>query len=185
MDDGESEADDPLLGLPDGDWDSSRSPIAVTEEFSAHSGIGAIGHWTWALALSLTSWFLRMPVSEAAAQPDASVLWIGIEAFLVMTFLWGIESLAVAMLPMRFLDGPKVKAWNRPVWAALIFAGVFATVHVLLTPTAGYMGQTTEEVTWDVLIVFAIFGAFSLAVWAYFRYRPARWNSGSGVHPSR
>lgn len=133
------------------------------------------GNWTWALFISLASWFFRMPVSEMAAQPDASVLWIGLEAFLVMTFLWGVETLAVAMLPMRFLDGPKVKAWNRYVWGALLFAGVFITVHVLLTPTSGYVGQSTEEVTVDVLVVFAIFCAVSLGTWAYFRYRPPRW----------
>ena len=132
-------------------------------------------NWTWALAVSLTSWFLRMPVSEAAAQPDASVLWIGLEAFLVMTFLWGVETLAVAMLPMRFMDGPKVKACNRWVWAALLFAGVFITVHVLLTPTSGYVGQTETEVAIDVLVVFLVFCAVSVAVWAYFRYRPERW----------
>ncbi len=132
-------------------------------------------NWTWALAISLAAWFFRMPVSEAAAEPGASMLWIGLEAFLVMTFLWGIETVAVAMLPMRFLDGPKVKAWNRAVWAALLFAGVFATVHVLLTPTAGYVGQTETEVAIDVLLVFGIFCAISVAVWAYFRYRPERW----------
>jgi hypothetical protein len=132
-------------------------------------------NWTWALAVSLASWFFRMPVSEAAAQPDASLLWIGLEAFLVMTFLWGVETLAVAMLPMRFLDGPKVKAWNRWVWAALLFAGVFITVHVLLAPTSGYVGQTETEVAMDVVVVFLVFCAVSVATWAYFRYRPVRW----------
>jgi hypothetical protein len=132
-------------------------------------------NWTWALAISLASWFLRLRVSEIAAEPDASVLWIGLEAFLVMTFLWGVETLAVAMLPMRFMDGPKVKAWNRWVWAALLFAGVFTTVHVLLVPTSGYVGQTETEVALDVLVVFLVFCAISVATWAYFRYRPARW----------
>ena len=132
-------------------------------------------NWTWALAVSLASWFFRMPVSEAAAQPDASLLWIGLEAFLVMTFLWGVETLAVAMLPMRFMDGPKVRAWNRWVWGALLFAGVFITVHVLLAPTSGYVGQTETEVAVDVVVVFLVFCAISVAVWAYFRYRPERW----------
>jgi hypothetical protein len=132
-------------------------------------------NWTWALAISLASWFFRVPVSEIAAEPDASVLWIGLEAFLVMTFLWGVETLAVAMLPMRFLDGPKVRAWNRWAWAALLFAGVFITVHVLLTPTSGYVGQTETEVAVDVLVVFLVFCAVSVATWAYFRYRPERW----------
>jgi hypothetical protein len=33
---------------------------------------------------------------------------MGLEVSLALTFLWGIEGLAVAMLPMRFLDGRKV-----------------------------------------------------------------------------
>jgi hypothetical protein len=164
-----------VLGIQPGYFYGALAGLAFASVLNQKTqGRLVAANWTWALAISVASWFLRMPVSEAAAQPDANVAWIGVEAFLVMTFLWGIESLAVAMLPMRFLDGPKVKAWNRPVWAALLFVGVFATVHVLLTPTSGYVGQTSEEVTWDVLVVFMIFGAFSLAVWAYFRYRPRR-----------
>jgi hypothetical protein len=132
-------------------------------------------NWTWALFLSLAAWFARIPVSEAAAQPDANVWWIGLEAGLVITFLWGVESLVVAMLPMRFLDGPKVRAWSRTAWLALLFVGILCVVHVLLAPTAGYVGHTTGEVTVGVLVIFVIFGAVSVATWAYFRYRPERW----------
>lgn len=132
-------------------------------------------NWIWAFAISVAAWFARMPVSEAAAQPDASAWWIGLEAGLVLTFLWGIENLVVAMLPMRFLDGPKVRAWSRPAWGALLFLGIFAVVHVLLSPNSGYVGHTTNEVTIGVLVIFAIFGAVSVATWAYFRYRPRHW----------
>ncbi len=132
-------------------------------------------NWTWALFLSLAAWFARIPVAEAAAQPDASVWWIGLEAGLVITFLWGVESLVVAMLPMRFLDGPKVRAWSRTAWLALLFVGILCVVHVLLAPTSGYVGHTTGEVTVGVIVIFLIFGAISVGVWAYFRYRPERW----------
>jgi diacylglycerol kinase len=132
-------------------------------------------NWVWALILSVGAWFLRIPVSEAAAQPDASVWWIGVEACLVLVFLWGIEGLVVAMLPMRFLDGRKVIDWNRVVWSILMFLGVFAAVHVLLSPTSGYVGHTTGEVTVGVVVLFLIFGAISVGIWAYFRYRPERW----------
>lgn len=132
-------------------------------------------NWSWALVLSIAAWFAHMRVSELAAQPDAGAWWIGLEACLVLMFLWGIESVAVAMLPMRFLDGRKVIDWNRVVWAALMFVGVFATVHILLAPNSGYVGQTTEEVTFGVLLLFGIAGAISVGFWAYFRYRPPRW----------
>lgn len=131
-------------------------------------------NWTWALALSVAAWFARIPVSEAAAQPGASAWWIGLEAGLVLTFLWGIESLVVAMLPMRFLDGPKVRAWSKPAWAVLLFLGIFSVVHILLSPSAGYVGHTTEEVTMGVLVVLAVFAAVSVGTWSYFRYRPPR-----------
>jgi hypothetical protein len=141
----------------------------------ADQGKFTAANWVWALILSVGAWLLRMPVSEAAARPDASVWWIGVEACLVLVFLWGIEGLVVAMLPMRFLDGRKVVDWNRVVWSILIFLGVFAAVHVLLTPSSGYVGHTTGEVTVGVVVLFLIFGAISVGAWAYFRYRPERW----------
>ena len=131
-------------------------------------------NWGFSLALAVGAWFARSPVAEAAAQPDASVWWIGVEVCLALIFLWGIESLAVAMLPMRFLDGRKVIEWNRPVWAVLMFLGAFVTVHVLLSAGSGYVGQTGEQVRFAVLALFLAFGAFSVALWGYFRYRPAR-----------
>ncbi|HJV09806.1 MAG TPA: FGLLP motif-containing membrane protein [Acidimicrobiales bacterium] len=132
-------------------------------------------NWIWAFALSVAAWFARIPVSDAAAQPGASAWWIGLEAGLGLTFLWGIENLVVAMLPMRFLDGPKVRAWSKPAWAALLFLGIFGVVHVLLAPNAGYVGHTTGEVTIGVLVIFTIFGLISVGTWAYFRYRPEHW----------
>jgi hypothetical protein len=132
-------------------------------------------NWLFSLVLALGAWYGRVPVAEAAAQPGASVWWMGAEVCLALIFLWGIESLAVAMLPMRFLDGRKVVNWNRPTWAVLMFLGLFATVHVLLSANSGYVGHTGAQVRFGVIVLFAAFGAFSVAVWAYFRYRPARW----------
>ena len=133
-------------------------------------------NWVFALVISVAAFFLRAPVADAASKPHASVWWIGLEACLVLIFLWGIEGLAVAMLPMRFLDGRKVIDWNRAVWAVLMFVGVFSVVHVLLTPTSGYVGHTTGQVTVGVVVLFVIFGAISVGLWAYFRYRPERMN---------
>jgi hypothetical protein len=137
-------------------------------------------NWIFALALSVGAFFLRTPVAHAAARPHASVWWIGLEAALVLIFLWGVEGMAVAMLPMRFLDGRKIIDWNRVVWALLMFLGVFATVHVLLSPSSGYVGHTTKQVAIGVAVLFAVFGALSVAMWSYFRFRPDRWNRNPG-----
>jgi hypothetical protein len=136
-------------------------------------------NWLFALVVSVAAWFLRIPVAHAAAQPHAGTWWIGLEACLVLIFLWGVEGLAVAMLPMRFLDGREVIDWSRAAWAVLMFLGLFATVHVLLSPNSGYVGHTTGQVAIGVVILFAIFGAISVGLWAYFRYRP------QGLRPQR
>ena len=131
-------------------------------------------NWLFSLIISVGAFFLRAPVSAAAAEPGANIWWIGLEICLAMIFLWGVEGLAVAMLPMRFLDGRKVLRWSKPAWAVLFFLGIFATVHVLLRPGSGYVGET-NAVSIGVLALFALFGVISVSLWAYFRFRPQRW----------
>jgi hypothetical protein len=132
-------------------------------------------NWVFSLAISVGAFFLRVPVSAVAAETGSSIWWIGVEICLGLIFLWGIEGLAVGMLPMRFLDGRKVMQWSKPAWAALFFLGVFATVHVLLKPGSGYVGSTSDTVRFSVLVLFTLFGVGSVAFWAYFRFRPKRW----------
>jgi hypothetical protein len=132
-------------------------------------------NWVFSLLVSVGAWFARIPVSHAAARPGANIWWIGLEICLAMIFLWGVEGLAVAMLPLRFLDGRKVLRWNRAVWAVLFFVGLFATFEVLLAPGSGYVGQTSGAVKIGVMALYAAFGLMSVGFWAYFRYRPQRW----------
>jgi hypothetical protein len=132
-------------------------------------------NWVFSLVVSVGAFFVRAPVAAAASRPGASVWWIGLEVCLSLIFLWGVEGLAVAMLPMRFLDGRKVYRWNKAAWAALFFLGIFATVHVLLRPGSGYVGSTSGHVTIGVMTLFVAFGLLSVGLWAFFRFRPQRW----------
>jgi len=132
-------------------------------------------NWLFSLAISVGAFFLRVPVSAAAAEGGRSIWWIGLEICLALIFLWGVEGLVVAMLPMKFLDGRKVFRWSRTAWTVLFFLGIFATVHVLLRPGSGYVGSTSGEVSIGVMVLFAVFGLVSVGLWAYFRFRPARW----------
>ena len=131
-------------------------------------------NWLFSLAVSVCAFFLRAPVSAAADGPDPSLWLIGLEACLALIFLWGVEGLAVAMLPMKFLDGRKVMGWSRLAWVGLFFLGLFATIHALLAPGSGYVGETSGGVSIGVMILYGIFGIGSIGFWAYFRFRPER-----------
>jgi hypothetical protein len=75
---------------------------------------------------------------------------------------------------MRFLDGCRVKEWNRMVWALLFAFAIFVTVQVLLQPGSGYVGHSSTPAKLAVFALYLLFGLATLAFWAYFRYRPAR-----------
>ena len=127
------------------------------------------------LGVSVLAWAARVPVSAATSEPGASVWLVALESCLGAIFLLGLESIVVGLLPMRFLDGGRVREWSGAAWAVLFAVGLFALVHVLLSPGSGYVGHTSGEVTIAVIVLYVIFGAVSVAFWAYFRYRPERW----------
>ncbi|HTJ74092.1 MAG TPA: hypothetical protein VL337_01900, partial [Acidimicrobiales bacterium] len=164
-----------LLHFQPGYFYGALAGLAFASALSKRTeGQVSAANWSFALLISVGAFLARTPVAHAAARPGASAWWIGAEAGLVLVFLWGVEGLVVAMLPMRFLAGRKVIEWNRAVWGILLFLGLFATVHVLLSPTSGYVGHTSGEVAIGVTILFLVFGAISVGLWAYFRYRPER-----------
>ncbi len=94
-----------------------------------------------------------------------------LQAAAVTVVVAGLENAVFAMLPLRFLPGSVVLAWNRVVWAALLGVGIFGFAHVLLNPTAGYLGDTTRTPFLTMLILLIGFGIASVAFWAYFRFR--------------
>jgi len=124
-----------------------------------------------ALVVCGLAWWARVPVSAAAARPGAGVWLYALEACLVAVFLLGIESVAVGLLPMRFLDGRKVAGWSRAAWVALFGLALFAVVHVLLVPGSGYVNRTSNATELSVVLLYAAFGLASVAFWAYFRFR--------------
>jgi hypothetical protein len=126
-------------------------------------------------AVCLGAWFLRVPVSNAARHANPSVVILILEAALGGIFLFGLESLIVDLLPMRFLDGSRIKAWKRTVWAALFLFGLFTLVHVLIIPGSGYVGVSDElRLRIVVIALYLFFGLVSIGFWAYFRFREPR-----------
>ncbi len=126
------------------------------------------------LGLSVVTWLAMMPVSAAAAESGKTLSIILVENILAGIFWAALDSLVIAMLPLRLLQGAKVVGWSRAAWAGLYAVTLLAFVHILLRPSTGYVSNTSASPTNVVIGLFAGFAVFSFAFWGYFRFRPAR-----------
>jgi hypothetical protein len=140
------------------------------------------------LIIALVAWGARAPVAAAAAREGAGFWVVVADACLATIFVAGLTTLVFSLIPLRFLEGTKVTRWSRAAWVGLFASGLFAFVHILLQPSSGYVGHTQSNRKWVVIALFVGFGLFSIAFWAYFRFRPARTHLdrapvGSGRRP--
>ena len=141
--------------------------LALRDEARAHV-------WTavWMLGISLAAW-LALPVVDRnfSAQPLLDVL---LSTALATIFVAGLEGLLFELVPLRFLRGEVVFAWRKSVWAILFLIAAFLFVWIMLQPQVGYLGSTRTSPLIPAIILFCTFGLFSVAFWAYFRFRPER-----------
>jgi len=95
------------------------------------------------------------------------VLEMTLAAFMVA----GLEGVVFGLLPMRFLPGEPLYAWNRLLWGALLGLGAFAFFHVLINPASGYLADTSRTPLLTVVALLVGFSVVSVAFWAWFRFR--------------
>lgn len=126
------------------------------------------------MVLAILAWIARVPVSGAAMGPDVGFWTVVLESALCGAFVIGLESTVVGLLPMRFLDGSRIKEWSRWGWGALFGFSILVTVQVLLQPGSGYVGHSSTPAKLTVILLYVAFGLGTYAFWAYFRYRPVR-----------
>lgn len=127
------------------------------------------------LLAALVAWILLAFLRGSGSQPG-DLFPVLLEAAMVTVVVAGLENAVFAMLPLRFMPGAAVYAWDRRVWAALMALGLFGFAHVLLNPAeeAGYLADTTRTSFFTLILLLAAFGIASVLFWAYFRFRPAR-----------
>jgi hypothetical protein len=122
------------------------------------------------LLIALSMWFVWVPVSHAAARPGAGFWVVAAEAALGGTFMAGLSSLVVGLIPLRELDGSKLKSWSTAGWVAVYLLGVYAYVQLILRPAAA-SGPDPHGQMWKALVAAGVFAALSITFWAYFRFR--------------
>lgn len=123
------------------------------------------------IALALAFWALRTPLSTETMRRPA-FLGLVAESALAGAFVLGLESVIVGMLPMRFLDGSRIRAWSQVAWLVLFGVGLLVLVEVLFQPGSGYVGHTSTAGKISVAVLYVVFAGMSVGLWAYFRFRP-------------
>ena len=141
--------------------------VQRTEEGRAEGIAAAVS-----LVVALCAWVLLAFLGGGGVSDPffAAVL----QAATVTVVVAGLENAVFGMLPLRFLPGSVVREWNRWVWLAILGIGVFGFAHVLLNPSAGYMGDTTRTSFLTMVVLLVGFGLASLLFWAWFRFRPRK-----------
>jgi hypothetical protein len=119
------------------------------------------------LAAAVAAFLLRVPVHDAVAR-DGGVALALLDTVLAAVFAAGIEANVIGLLPVSFMPGDAVMTWSRPAWAAAFGISVFAFLHAL---SAAAGGATTGASVRTAAALFGVFGAVSVAFWAYFRRR--------------
>jgi hypothetical protein len=135
------------------------------------------------LAVSVVAWLALQPVAAAARQTGTGLGSILAENVLGGVFWAALDTLVIALLPLRLLEGAKIVGWSRRVWIVLYGLVLLAFVHILLRPGTGYVSNTTTSPAAVVIGLFVGFAVFSFAFWGYFRFRSTGPGPGSGSGP--
>lgn len=126
------------------------------------------------VALGALAWVAWLPVDDRMGTGRPGFGLLVLDATLVGVVVASIESLLFGMLPMTFLDGGKVVGWRRGVWMLLEALGAFAMMMIVMHPEAGLVDTATDASVFSMVVLFAVFGALSLAFWGWFRRRRRR-----------
>ncbi|MEO9015661.1 MAG: hypothetical protein ABI275_10105, partial [Terrimesophilobacter sp.] len=123
----------------------------------------------YAVAISIGSWFA---FSQLTAVLPAEPGFVGV--FVLETLsafsVAGFASLPIALLPLAVLDGGKLFAWRKLVWAAGYAAALFIFLMILLPLPSSWGTVSTPLTLW--LSLYIGFGVFAVLFWGYFRLRP-------------
>lgn len=146
-----------------------RNSLARDEE-----GRLAAGTTLCLLLVCLAAWFARAAISDLAVRPDAGFVILTVEAALAGIVLVGLESLTIGLIPLRALNGRKIADWSFAAWMVVFSITAAAFVHILLTPSSGYVSPLQGRSGIIFLSMAGLLAAGAVAFWAYFQFREPR-----------
>ena len=146
--------------------------VVFRRELMAAVEGGSIALASWVtLGVSVAAWILWIPV-ESLTAPGAPFIAFVAENFLVLVFVLGLEALLFGLLPLQFLEGERLFAWNRRRWFAIWALSAFLALQVLINPSS--RGRFVVSGEAGVAIWIALFVGFvglTAGLWLWFRLR--------------
>jgi len=120
------------------------------------------------LVVSLLAWLLLLvlrPVAESSG-----TWWLQMLDVVVVTiFVAGLEGVFYAMIPITFMDGAVVMAWNKLAWALIFGTATFLFWHLLLNQNDSYLAALQQTRVKVALSLVLLYGALTLATWLFFK----------------
>ena len=147
--------------------------VEVRKLTAAYEGRAVLIGSAFVLVLSLLAWIVWEPIRVAVDKGHASWLMLALDSTLSIVVILGLEAIVFGLLPMKFLDGGRLRRWNLWAWGVTYATGVFFFVFLLVLDTQP-LANTAQHLhaVVTVITLFGAFAVFSIAFWAYFRYRP-------------
>ncbi len=136
----------------------------------------------FALAFAAIAWIgysILAPIADGA--PGNLPLVFTSEFFSAIT-IEGISSLPIALLPLLALDGRKLFAWRRWVWAVGYVVGLAAFAIVMFTIPDSWGAIGGDFGKW--VLLFVIFGVVAVAVWVINAVVTRRSSEGASGPPA-
>jgi DNA-directed RNA polymerase subunit RPC12/RpoP len=117
------------------------------------------------------------------ASKEGGGFWMALaDGILVGIFVVGLEGLLFSFMPLTFMDGAKVAAWNRAVCATLLFVISFLFFWILIyKDKEGELAEAAGDMEFVMIWgMMALFLTLSGLTWLYFRrrYKPVQVESG-------
>jgi hypothetical protein len=150
------------------------SYVATRKLTRAQEGRGVLVAAICTLAVALLAWVGLERIHPLGSQADAGVVARLADAVLASIFILGVQTIVFGLVPVRYLDGDKLRGWSRVAWVGVYTAGMFLFVHVLVFNRQNVRSEGGVSGFFSTLELFLGFGALSVLFWAYFRYRPSR-----------
>jgi hypothetical protein len=122
--------------------------------------------------MTVGAWVLWTVVGPWAKHNDTSFLPLFAGRVCASAFLAGFEGLLINFLPLRFLDGPRLKAWSRHAWVAVEGAALVLLVLVVSYDDPAQIDRhlaKPHHISQAPLVAFFAFALGSFAFWGYFR----------------
>ncbi len=123
------------------------------------------------LVVAVGAWLLLPMVRGSSGPGEQSFVNAMLETGCATVVVAGLEGAVFGMMPLRFLPGERVRAWNRRVWMGVLGVATFAFAHILINPSSGYLADSSRTSMLTMLLLLVIFAGGSVLFWAWFRLR--------------